>query len=376
MTKAPIRAHVFATYEDRLFAKQFHGNRMVWDDVEFTFGMDVPDDIDVLLIHVRASYSIPTRLPRERVVFIAGEPDVIHPYSSGFLNQFGIVLTPSEKPLQTTKWQENYNSMWFAGITFEADGSFGTLKGFDWFKDMAPPEDKLDRISVVTSNKSQTDYHRKRLRFLEALKGLIPDRLDLFGNGTRSVKDKAEALLPYKYHLAMENGGGPDTWTEKLSDPLLCWTFPFYAGCTNPERYLPTGALRPLDLSQPEQAARDMVADIENGRWQAALDDIAEARQRILHQWNLAALCARLARAAYETPVSDPRPRKRLIRSERSLWPEAGSRGSVAQWALRSTLLRIDPKIELRAHRLVALNEELKSARRRRRRARQEAGRQ
>ncbi|WGH77411.1 glycosyltransferase family 10 domain-containing protein [Jannaschia ovalis] len=366
-----IKAHVFATYGPML-AKQFPGKRMVWDDVQFTIGLDVPSDTDVLIVHIRASYSIPTSLPRERTVFIAGEPDVIHPYSAGFLNQFGLVVSPTEKPLTTTKWQENYGSMWFVGVPFGDGASHEDSLGFDhWAAMDSPPAGKIDKISVVTSDKTSTDYHRRRLKFLEALKQLIPDRLEIFGRGVRSIGDKAEALLPYKYHLALENGGGADTWTEKLSDPLLTWTFPFYAGCSNPERYIPEGSIRMLDLDDPEGAARDMVADMESGRWQAALDDLAEARQRILYRYSLAPLMARAARAAFEAPVADPGQRM-LIRSERSLWPEPGTRGSIPQWALRSFLLKLDPKIELRMHGLVEVNERLKAERRKRRFARQE----
>ena len=365
-----IKAHIFSTHPEMWFAKQFPGFRMTWDGVTFTHGLDVPADADVLIVHIRASYSIPTRLPRERTVFIAGEPDVIHPYSGRFLNQFGLVITPSAKVIETRKWQTNYCWMWFAGVPF-GDGS-AEVKGYDHWAAMAG---KLDKISVVTSDKFSTDYHRRRLQFLEALRQLIPDRLEIFGRGVRSVSDKADALLPYKYHLALENGGGPDTWTEKLSDPLLCWCFPFYAGCTNPERYIPEGSLRMVDLDDPEGAARAMVADIESGRWQAALDDIAEARQRVLHEWNLAALMARAARAAHAMPVEKPvgpDGKGHLIRSERSLWPEPGTRGSIPQWALRSFLLKIDPKIEMRMHGLVEVNERLKARRRQKRFDRQE----
>ncbi|MFO6466168.1 glycosyltransferase family 10 domain-containing protein [Jannaschia sp. KMU-145] len=368
--KPTLRAHVFATYGGGL-AKQFPGERMVWDDVHFTFGMDLPDDADVLIVHIRASYSIPTHLPKERTVFIAGEPDVIHPYSKGFLDQFGIVVSPTEKALDTVKWQENYASMWFVGVPFGEDAASKPVLGYDHWSALEVPEGKLDKISVVTSDKTSTDYHRRRLKFLERLKELIPDRLEIFGRGIRSVDDKADALLPYKYHLALENGGGPDTFTEKLSDPLLTWTFPFYAGCTNTERYIPEGARRVLDLDDPDGAARDMVADIESGRWEAALPDLRIARDAMLHEWNLAGLMARAARAAYEMPVAKPGQRH-VIRSERSLWPEPGTRGSIPQWAFRSLLLKIDPKIELRMHRFVEINERLKSERRARRFARQE----
>ncbi|WP_371155549.1 hypothetical protein [Jannaschia sp. 2305UL9-9] len=369
----PIRAHIFGTYPEALFSKQFPGTIPEWGGVTFTFGKDVAPDADVLIVHIRASYSIPTHLPKERTVFLAGEPEVIHPYARRFLEQFGLVILPGDRPLDTEIWRENHGQCWFAGIDFPPEGGFGEIRGYDWLNTLEVPQGKLDRISVVTSDKNFTSYHKQRLVFLDELKQLIPDRLDLFGRGTRSIGDKAEALLPYKYHLALENTGGADTWTEKLSDPLLCWTFPFYAGCTNPQDYVPADALRPIDLTQPKVAAQQMVDDITSNRWQSALPAIAEARKRLLHDWNQANLLARAARFAFDRPVADPSGRRRLIRSERSLWPEPGTRGSLGQWALRASLLRLDPKIELRMDRLVQWNDELKSARRRRRNKQKES---
>ena len=122
-----------------------------------------------------------------------------------------------------------------------------SLKGVDWFSALEMPE-KQDLISVVTSNKAFTHYQRKRIAFIEELTRLIPDRLVIYGHGQRSIDDKKDALLPYRYHLAIENCDGPDLWTEKLADPFLCGAFPFYAGCTNVESYFPAGSFEYIDL--------------------------------------------------------------------------------------------------------------------------------
>ncbi len=363
-----LRAHVFTNVAESLFLKHFRDFSPVMDGVSFSFGMDVPKDIDVLIVYTRASYSIPTSLPPERTVFIAAEPDVIHPYSTRFLNQFGIALTSTDKPLTTDQWRTACCTIWFAGVDFStAEDGFpiGALKGHDWFAQLEIPE-KQDRISIVTSNKSFTTYHQKRLQFIEALTKLIPDRIEMFGRGFRSVDDKKDALLPYRYHLAIENCDGPDLWTEKLADPFLCWAFPFYAGCTNAETYFPAESFHLIDLDRPEDAARDMVRMMENGHWQKALPHLTEARRRVLSVHNPADLFVRLVRAAMAKPVSATRGR-RLVRSERSLWPEAGAKGSVPEWALRNLLLSVDPRAELR---LAPVQAALEARRARRRAAR------
>ena len=152
---------------------------------------------------------------------MAGEPDVIHPYNPNFLNQFGLVLTTSPKPLETRKLYENYCAPWFAGIDFDSHNWPDNMKGLDWFRGLEVPK-KQNRISVITSGKTHTEYHRKRLSFISMLSEKMGDLVDFYGRNGRRVGDKMDALLPYRYHIALENGSGDHTWTQKLSDPLLC----------------------------------------------------------------------------------------------------------------------------------------------------------
>ncbi|NNK78735.1 MAG: hypothetical protein HKP40_08495, partial [Litoreibacter sp.] len=66
MAKDLIRAHVFSNIFPFLFFKQNSGNAHILDGVELSIGLDVPEDIDVLIVYTRASYSIPVDLPRQR----------------------------------------------------------------------------------------------------------------------------------------------------------------------------------------------------------------------------------------------------------------------------------------------------------------------
>lgn len=356
-----IRAHIFTTADPRLFLKQSPDMAEELEGVRFTFGIDVPDEADVLIVHTRASFSIPTRLPKERTVFFAGEPDVIHPFSSKFLNQFGLVLTTGEKPLETRKLRENYCAMWFAGLDFTNYPELPNLKGVDWFSALETPE-KIGRISVITSGKTGTEFHRKRLAFIAMLRDRMGDLVDFYGFGGNTVADKKDALLQYRYHIALENGSGDFTWTEKLSDPLLCWTFPFHAGCENIADDLPAGSFAKIDLDDPEGSIERIRKAVEEDTWSKALPAIAEARKLIMTRFNLMNLFVRLAKISMEAmPEIQGKPPRRLIYSERSFNPGPGERGSRAEAALRSVVLAIDPKVELRIARLRERKDKLKS---------------
>lgn len=360
----PFRAHVFSGGDPRMYLKQAPGMSDTLDGVRFSFGIDVPDDADVLILYTRASYCVPTRLPRERTGFIAGEPDPIHRYNPAFLNQFGVVLTTSREPLDVPTIRENFCSKWYAGINYDEEPEHSNLLGHDYFAGLEPPEKIADRISIVTSRKAHTPYHRKRLEFIEFLKERIPDHIELFGAGHRYVGDKREALEPYKYHLALENGDDDFAWTEKLSDPLLCWAFPFYSGCGNVGDELPAGCHMPLDLDDFDATLQQMMQARDTGSYEKALSDIAEARRRILDYYNTMSMFARVARRLYEAaPDAKPGARERLIYSERSFVPKGDYRGSRVQALLRRAAVSIDPRFDLRLARL----KEEKTARKQRR---------
>ncbi|MBE1296623.1 glycosyltransferase family 10 domain-containing protein [Phycobacter azelaicus] len=366
---APIKAHVFTDTTGQPFLKQSPGCSPHVRNVTFTFGTAVPDDTDVLISFNRASHTIKTHVPKERTIFIAAEPDVIHPYSCRFLNQFGLVLTTTEKPLAAEKRHRAVCWYWWAGYDFSGNHAH---RGYDWFKTLTPPEDKQDKIAIVTSNKVHTEYHRKRMRLVDTLIEQIPEHIEIYGRGFKPIGDKADALLPYKYNLAVENGEGPHVWTEKLTDPWLCWSFPFYAGCSNVGEYCPKDSFELINLDDPVAEASRMVQEIQNGRWEAAQSAIASARETVLEEENIMVLMANLAQEAAHRSTKPRSSHPHYIWSERSLWPEEGCRGSLPEWMLRNAILMFAPEAELKTRRLRDWYEVKKSERRARKLAKTE----
>lgn len=343
-----IRAHIFSPLQPEAFYRQAPGSNSTVDGVKFTVGLDVPENIDVLLVVGRGSFSIPTKLPRERTVFCEVEPDAVNPRNSRFLNQFGIVVTSSEQQLTTEKWQQSNFSGWFVGMEF-AEKGINYQKGYDWFKKLNP-QTKMDKISIVTSNKNRKKrpFYEKRLKFIKELQEIIPEHLEIYGRGFRSVGDKAEVLLPYKYHLALENCTGKYTWTEKIADPLLCWSYPFYFGCTNMEEDIPSNSFTYVDIHDPQGSAEIIVNAIKNQLWEKSLSSIEEARNLMLNKHNIIFRFTELAKIIMNNTVPEWPKKQRLIRSDRSLRPDGFGKGTVFDWLLRSSLILFDPKIELR----------------------------
>lgn len=108
------------------------------------------------------------------------------------------------------------------------------------------------------------------------------------------MDDKAEALAPYRYHLAVENHIGLHHITEKLTDAFLGRCLPFYAGAPNAADYFPADSFIPVDIRDPEGAARTIRSAIESNAWSHRLHAIDEARRRTLEEQHLFAVVARI----------------------------------------------------------------------------------
>jgi hypothetical protein len=228
--------------------------------------------------------------PAENTVFITVEPSSIKSYERAFLRQFGHVLTGHEPWSidQPGVIRSQPGLKWFYG-----DGG-ASVKTLDEMLAEAPPEKSLDFSTVCSSKRQKHTLHRKRYDFTQRLKEEFP-AMEIFGHGVRPMKDKAEALDPYRYHLAIENHRCAHHWTEKVSDAFLGWALPFYYGCTNLGEYFPEDSFIEIDLDDFDGSVSVIRAAIANREYEKRLEAIAEARRRVLTQYNLFAVLAGLA---------------------------------------------------------------------------------
>jgi hypothetical protein len=101
---------------------------------------------------------------------------------------------------------------------------------------MQMPE-KTKLLSCIVSKKESTEGHRWRLQLAEALNKHFGKDIDLFGFGWNAVEEKQHAIDPYKFHIVIENDASEHYWTEKLSDAMLGYSIPIYAGASKAQTY-------------------------------------------------------------------------------------------------------------------------------------------
>jgi len=264
-------------------------NRGVWDNCKFVLNDPHLDECDAWFVFDPNCLKEGDKClcPKDKVFYIMGEPDCIHIYNDGFIKQFPNVIGIQKKHYDVQNMFRNYWCMWFVGLSF-ADGVQRINPEFDFDKLLQMPVPQKDKlISVVSSDKRMCEGHVQRLEFVDKLKEHFGDKIDVFGRGINSFDDKADVLMSYKYHIAIENAVQDDYITEKLLDPFITYTYPIYHGADNVGNYFNNNSFTQIDIRKPEKSIK-IIEDIINGDlFDKRLEYIKESREKVLKQYNL-----------------------------------------------------------------------------------------
>lgn len=227
----------------------------------------------------------------QNTLYLAGEPPSKKVHPKAFYAQFHTVYScnPDDPHPRVQVGAPCLN--WHVGL----DHQTHTYRfGNKYLRQLKAP-DKINKISVVCSNLRTTEGQRKRLDFLDYLKSELGASIVHYGRGFTPIPDKLEAILPFAYHLVLENSLVPHYWTEKLADAYLGHAFPFYLGAPNIEEYFPEGACIKIDADAPALAARQIREALENNLHNQRRAEIETARNAILNKYNIFSLSVRLA---------------------------------------------------------------------------------
>lgn len=213
----------------------------------------------------------------EHTLLVTTEPPTITCYGKSFTEQFAHVLTsqPENKLPHPGRIYSQTGNLWFNGHSYEELNRHGF-----------PEKDRT--LSTVCSSKQQKHtIHNDRYQFCQWLMKQLPD-MGLFGHGSVYIKNKYEALDPYRYHLAIENYRAPHHWTEKLADPYLSGCFPIYYGCTNIADYFPCESFLEIDIHKRHEALEKIRSVLkDSSHYESTRDAIYEARRLVMEKYNL-----------------------------------------------------------------------------------------
>lgn len=266
---------------------QTPGSSGEWDGASFVIDRTGTLEADAWVVYEGFPEETTTICPPDRTLLITGEPPMIKTYRPEYLAQFARVLTCHDIR-HPGAIREQQALPWHYGRFFEASGAERFVECYDSLAAQSPFERKERSVSLVCSAKRKRDGHKKRDHFVSILEQAGIPGLDLFGKGRdRETPCKRDAILPYRYHIVLENSECPDYWTEKLADAYLGGALPFYWGCANIGKYFPAGAFVRIDIERPEDAIRIIRASMEQNAFETALPSLSEARRLVLNRYNL-----------------------------------------------------------------------------------------
>lgn len=274
------------------WSRQLPGNNSQWGNCRFIFEIDA-EEYDWLVVYhdlpgsSMSSNSERLRCPREKTILITTEPSSITVYGSDYLRQFGLIIT-SQEPWAIKHPNILFNQpglIWYYGVPYDG----GETITYDDLQKSPPPVKSKNISTVCSIRQGRLTLHRNRYQFTQKLNTLLPE-LDVFGHGVRPMNDKAEALDPYRYHIAIENHIFTHHLTEKLPDAFLGYTLPFYHGCPNAGDYFPPESFIPIDINDIERCAEIIKSTMTNNEYEDRLPYIITARKMVLEKYNLFAL--------------------------------------------------------------------------------------
>jgi len=192
-------------------------------------------------------------------------------------------------------------------------------KIYDDFVAPIPQNNKNKLISVVSSNKAFTKGHRKRLKFVKLLRNHFGQKIDIYGRGINSFPDKWDVIVPYKYHISLENSSCRNYISEKLYDAFLGESFPIYYGCPNVLDYFSNESLSVIDIDKPDESISIIENLIESETYEKSLDDIRKSKDLILNSYNIFAILSKYCEEVYSRSL-DNQMTKYTLYPESSFW--------------------------------------------------------
>lgn len=272
------------------------GGRGIVDGVAFVRGETLQPDWRIIFNNADFdSDGIAFEGAPNRTLFAVAEPPspVYWPWHDGQVD--GTIVLTCDPGAKHRPGNETRHYVTEASLT----RSWSVYRSYDFLKN-TNLLDKPKPLSWICSNLALLKGHRRRLAFLDKVKGEIP--FDHFGWGFRPIVDKWGALAPYRYSIAYENNIGDYLFTEKLNDCFVSQTMPIYIGSPRITDFFPAESLVIIDPDDPD-ALRIIKDVIASDLWIRNREAIDEAKRRVLDDLNVFNRLAAYIRRHQDQPM-------------------------------------------------------------------------
>lgn len=239
------------------------------------------------LVIVYEDVAVPQKIKYREggLVFISGEPPLSRTYPQEFVDQFDVFQTTHPHISHPHVIHSQLAINWHFGLSYNTKEQRFT---YEELKNMAIPE-KRKMISIITSSKKMMPGHNYRQRIISKLKESYSGIIDFYGNGVNLVDTKCDALMPYRFHICMENSIVSHYWSEKFADPLLGYSIPIYSGCPNMSDYFERNGFIEFDMKRYESLKQIIDSIIVNPEleYKKHLKGLIVNRDRLLNNYSI-----------------------------------------------------------------------------------------
>tara|TARA_B110000211_G_C14004081_1_gene519938 strand:- start:208 stop:1215 length:1008 start_codon:yes stop_codon:yes gene_type:complete len=285
----------------KLLLRQSPQMKGIWNDCKFIVNSNVKECDWWFVLHGSGLVkSEECFCDPSHIVYVSMEPtEIISKVSKKFLDQFSHLIICDRNINHPNITYMNWLTWWVGiivnktkkGHIFESSH----IVDYDKLTDMKPMK-KINKLSIVLSNKDFSNGHKKRIKFLDKLMNSdIADSVDVYGHGFNPIPDKWDAIVKYKYHLVLENSLLDDYWSEKLADAFLGFSLPIYYGCPNISDYFSQKSLFKIDIDQIDKSIDSIQEILESNLYDERLESIRLSRHKVLNDYNIFNLMASMS---------------------------------------------------------------------------------
>ena len=282
---------------------EFYINQEVAEP-DFWFVIDELNDIEQATIS------------KDKVFFLTAEVPFVTSYFSDeeFLSQFHKIYSPHaiynhDNNLALPFLPYMINAAHGESIMrYDPEFNYDIMKQTDSYE-------KTKNISLFASNKGShknfmTQFHQIRYNFALRLKEHFKDKIDLYGYGHNEIVTKAEAIIPYKYHIVLENQATMNIITEKLYDSYLGLAYPIYWGAPNADKYFSKDSFSAINILDFKQTVRVIEQVLEEDFYEQKRKCLIEAKNKVLDEYGV---FQRIAKICNETNVAQSSQRENIV---------------------------------------------------------------
>jgi hypothetical protein len=246
-------------------------------------------------------------VPENRVFFLGAETArplgyfYETPGYLDYLRQFTRIYTPQDLYWDNARLSYPFLP-WMVNSNHGPDLFASSLRDLAFFRGLKSLE-KTKTLSVLCSSQNLTADHRARFRFVSALKDHFGDRLDWFGNGVNSIKEKWEGLADYKYTIVLENQSSSYVMTEKIQDAFLALAMPIYWGAPEAKGLFPEGSLVTMNIRDIPGSIKTIEKLLATDPYQSVLPSLIQAKKTVTDELNF---LFRIRKILDDTTLQEP----------------------------------------------------------------------